>query len=85
MEFIQPLALLGMLFLGFGIIFGVVRPRAVFFFVLLLLLLPMLLSALKGVGGSLLGSHLSWQAWVIAILGILIGLRIFIDRTFRKK
>ncbi|MBV5338768.1 MAG: hypothetical protein J0665_04305 [Deltaproteobacteria bacterium] len=85
MEFIQPLAILGMILLGFGVMFRVVRPKTVFFFVLLLLLLPMLLSMIKGAGVNLLGSHLSWQAWIIVIFAILFGLRILIDRIFRGR
>lgn len=84
MEFIQSFALVGMVLLGFGIIFRVVRPRAVIFFILFLLFFPVLLSVIKGFGVGLLGSHLSWQAWLVIILGILIGLRIFIDRIFRR-
>lgn len=85
MEFFQPFALLGMVLLGFGVMFRVVRPRAVFFFVLFLLFLPTLFSVVKGFGGGLLDIHLSWQAWLILILVVLIGLRVFIDCTFRRR
>lgn len=78
MEFIQPLAVLGMLLLGFGVMFRIVRPGTVVFFALFLFFIPTLLS-------TLIGGHLSWQAWLVITLVILIGLRIFIDRTFRKK
>ncbi len=74
MEFLQPLAVLGMLFIGFGVMFRVVRPRVVVPFMLFLVFLS-----------GVLGNHLSWQAWIVVILGSLIGLRIFIDRKFRRK
>jgi hypothetical protein len=57
----------------------------VFFFVLFLLFLPTLFSVIKGFGDGLLGIHFSWQTWLILILVVLIGLRVFIDCTFRKR
>lgn len=85
MEILQLLALLIMVLIGYGVMFQVVRPRAIWYFILFLLFLPVLTSVLSGFAANLLGVHMSWQGWVITLLVILIGLRLLIDRLFRRR
>jgi len=85
MEVFQPFALLGMVLLGFGIMFQVVRPRAVWFYVIFLLFLPTLISMVKNLGGNLLDINLSWKEWCIFILVVLVGLRILIHNLFGRR
>lgn len=82
---LQPLALLIMVLLGFGVIFQVVRPRAVWFFVIFLLFLPTLISSIKNVGGNLLEANFSWKEWAIVVFVVLVGLRIVIHRIFGRR
>ena len=85
MEVFQSLALLGIVLLGFGVMFQVVRPRAVWFYVIFLLFLPTLISTVKNVGGNLLDIKLSWKEWGGVILVALVGLRIVIHNLFGRR
>jgi hypothetical protein len=73
-----------MVVLAFGIIFGVVRLKTVGFFLLFLLLLPFLGSAITQSFRSGMSGGISWKGWLVIGVVLLIGIRLFIDRTFRR-
>jgi hypothetical protein len=85
MEQLQPLAIVIMVLIGYGIMFQVIRPKAIWYFILFLIFLPFLTSAFRGSLENLFGLQLSWKGWLIAILVVLIGLRLIIDRLFRRR
>jgi hypothetical protein len=81
---INALAPVILVFMGFGIMFGIVRLRSVGFFLLFLLLLPFLASAITQSLKAGLSSGVSWKAWLVIIFIGLVALRLFIDRVFRR-
>jgi len=84
-SFINTLAPLIMVVLAFGIMFRVVRIRSVLFFLLFLMLLPFIGSAISQAFESSFSSGLSWRTWLIMAFIVLITLRLFLDRVFRRR
>ncbi len=81
---INSLAPVIMVFLAFGIIFGVVRLKSVLFFLLFLMLLPFLGSAITQTFHAGFSGGVSWKAWLIMGFIVLLALRLFMDRVFRR-
>jgi len=83
-QLIQAAAPVVLVIMGIGIMFGLVRPRSVIFFLLCLLFLPFLFSAVTGTFRSIFSAEASWKVWLIGIGVGLIALRLLLNRLFRR-
>ena len=81
---INALAPVVLVIMGFGIIFGIVRLRSVGFFLLFILLLPFLASSITQAFRTSFSAGLGWKEWLIIIFILLVMIRLFIDRVFRR-
>ena len=83
-QLVQAAAPVVLVIMAIGIMFGLVRPRSVIFFLLCLLFLPFLFSAVSGTFKAAFSGGHSWKAWLIGIGVGLIVLRLLPDRVFRR-
>ena len=80
----QSAALLVLVLMGIGIMFGLVRLRSVGAFLLALILTPFLFSFVKRAFDAGFTGRLSWIGWLIVIGGVLIIFRLLLSRIFRR-
>lgn len=78
------IALLILVAMAFGVMFRIIRPNKILWFIVLLLILPIAMGTGKQAFGAVFSSQSSWTTWVIGSLVILIGIRLFFDR-FRRR
>lgn len=84
MSFMNSLAPVILVLLGIGVMFRIVRIKSIGFFLLFLLLMPFIGSAISQAFSSATSGGVSWKVLLVAGLVVLIAIRLFLDRVFRR-
>jgi len=79
-NFINYFAPIILVFMGLGILFGIIRIKSILFFSFFILLLPFLASAINQAFTASFSLLNTWKVWLIFVLLGLLAARIFISR-----